>query len=262
MAESENTASAPFQENRGQEISPLSRVDARAKIICAVLWSLMVSWLSDIPGALVALAASTLMIALARWPRRNLINRLLTVNMFFLFMWLMLPFSFSSPGREVTRLGPLVVTREGLDLASLLTLKGNAIVLMVLALLGTSPMYILAAAGRKLKFPEKLVSLFLLTVRYYQVIFKEYQRLRKAMRARGFKLGLSRNCLRGVSNLVGSLLVRSFDRADRVHRAMVCRGYSGIIWVRAEFKYTKTDLVFVFSMMILFAIVGGSDWKP
>ncbi|MDR2368660.1 MAG: cobalt ECF transporter T component CbiQ [Deltaproteobacteria bacterium] len=261
MAESENTASAPFQEGAGQNSSILARVDARVKIVCAVLWSLMVSWLHGTGGAWVALAAAVALIALARWPRRNLINRLLTVNIFFMFMWLMLPFSFSSPGHVVATIGPLKVTREGLDLATLLTLKGNAIVLAVLAILGTSPLYVLAAAGRRLRFPEKLVGLFLLTVRYYQVIFKEYQRLRKAMRARGFKLGLSRNSLRGVSNLVGSLLVRSFDRAERVHRAMVSRGYMGIIWVRAEFRLKGIDLAFTLVMLALFVLVGGGEWK-
>jgi cobalt/nickel transport system permease protein len=262
MAESENTASAPFQETLADAASFLGRVDARVKIILAVLWSLNVSWLHENSGALAALCGAVVLIVMARWPRRNLINRLMTINLFFLFMWLMLPFSFSSPGRVVATLGPLEVTREGLDLAALLTLKGNAIVLAVLAVLGTSPLYVLAAAGRKLRFPEKLVSLFLLTVRYYQVIFTEYQRLRNAMRARGFKLGLNRNCLRGVSNLVGSLLVRSFDRADRVHRAMLSRGYMGVIWVRSEFKIRRIDLSFTLLMFALFALVGAKELYP
>jgi cobalt/nickel transport system permease protein len=261
MAESEKTASSPFQEGPAQGQSILARVDARVKIVGAVAWSLLVTALHDQRGTLLALAFAVLLIYLAKWPARNLINRLVTVNMFFLFMWLMLPFSFSTPGLVIGTFGPLKVTREGLDLATVLTLKGNAIVLAVLALLGTSPLYVLAAAGRKLRFPEKLVSIFLLTVRYYQVIFKEYQRLRKAMRARGFRLNLSKNSVRGASNLVGSLLVRSFDRAERVHRAMVSRGYRGVIWVRSDFKLKRIDLFFSLAMVSIYVLVGVYEWK-
>jgi cobalt/nickel transport system permease protein len=261
MAESEKTASAPFQEGESQGRSILARVDARIKIVTGVIWALLITALHDIRGTLLALIFGVLLIALARWPIRNLINRLITVNTFFLFMWLMLPFSFSSPGEVIATLGPLEVTRPGLELATILTLKCNAIILSVLAIMGTSPLYILAAAGRQLKFPEKLVSIFLLTVRYYQVIFKEYQRLRKAMRARGFKLGFSRNSLNGAANLVGSLLVRSFDRADRVHRAMVSRGYKGVIWVKTDFQLKKIDLFFALAMLSLYALVGVYEWK-
>ncbi|MDR2386196.1 MAG: cobalt ECF transporter T component CbiQ [Deltaproteobacteria bacterium] len=261
MDESEKTASSPFQESPAQSRTILARIDARLKMICAVVWAFLVSALHDQGGTFLALSLAVLLIALARWPARNLINRLVTVNLFFLFMWLMLPFSFSTPGQVITTLGPLKVTKEGLELASVLTLKGNAIVLAVLALLGTSPLYVLAAAGRKLKFPEKLVSIFLLTVRYYQVIFKEYQRLRKAMRARGFKLGLSKNSVRGAANLIGSLLVRSFDRAERVHRAMICRGYRGVIWVKSDFKLKSIDYFFALAMLSAYLLVGVYEWK-
>jgi cobalt/nickel transport system permease protein len=259
--ESENTAAAPFQEGGASRQSALAKIDARVKILIAGAWSFAVSWVHAPSGGLVALGGAVVFMALARWPRKNLINRLLTVNVFFLFMWATLIFSFSVPGETVAALGPLKVTREGLALAVTLTLKGNAIVLFVLAILGTSPLHVLAAAGRKLHFPEKLVSLFILTVRYYQVMFNEYLRLRRAMRARGFKFNLSPNSLKGVTNLIGSLMVRSFDRAERVNRAMVSRGYMGVVWVRHEFRLKKIDLAFTVAAAALFALIGLCEWK-
>ena len=251
---------AHWESEANANSSLLHRLDARVKIICAIGWSFLLSSLTSIQAALVALAVSLVLILIARWPWRNLVKRLAVVNIFILFMWLTLPFSFSSPGQVVGTLGPLDITREGLDLAILLTIKSNAIVIAMMALLSTSPLFILAVAGRRLHFPEKLVNLFLLTTRYCYVMFQEYQRLRIAMRARAFEARLNKNTINGLANLVGSLLVRSFDRADRVHRAMLCRGYTGTIWVKAEFSFNPKEFSFSVLMLFLGVAVGGMEW--
>jgi cobalt/nickel transport system permease protein len=256
-----DAAAAPFQEIFSTRGSPLSKVDARLKIVCAVLWSVQAAGLFGFSPALAALGGSLFLIALARWPLGNLLKRLSAVNFFIAFMWLMLPFSFSTPGRTIASLGPLDVTYEGVQLAGLLTLKANAIVIAVIALLGTTPLHLLAAACRAMRFPEKLVGVFLLAVRYFQVMRQEYLRLRRAMRARGFKMGASSNALRGASNLVGSLLVRSFDRAERVHKAMVCRGYAGVVHVKSDFRLKAIDAAMALCMLALSGLVGGLEWR-
>ncbi|MDL2259550.1 cobalt ECF transporter T component CbiQ [Deltaproteobacteria bacterium OttesenSCG-928-K17] len=259
MAESASSVLLGAEGSPGSD-SPLSGVDPRLKIVSAVAWSVLLAGLGAIASALTALAGSLMLIILAKCPWRNLAGRLMTVNFFVLFMWFMLPFSFSSPGLVVASLGPLEITREGLELAALLTIKANAIVIAVIALLATSPLYILAAAGRGLYFPEKLINIFLLTVRYFHVMLSEYKRLRNAMRARGFKSGLNRNTINGLANLAGSLLVRSFDRAERVHKAMLCRGYTGRIWVNTDFSLKKKDAAFGLMILVLILLVGGCQW--
>lgn len=243
-------------------VSIFHLLDARVKIVAAALWSTLLAAISSIPAAFLGLSFSLVFILLARWPWRNLVKRLSVVNFFLLFMWLILPFSFSSPGRVVASWGFLEVTREGVDLALLLTVKANAILIAVIALLGTSPLFVLAAAGRKLGLPEKLVGLFLLTTRYFEVIFLEFQKLRLAMRARGFEARLNLHTCRSFANLIGSLLVRSFDRADRVHRAMLCRGYTGTIWVKDDFAITSREMVFIGLTVFIISVVGGAQWLP
>jgi cobalt/nickel transport system permease protein len=51
--------------------------------------------------------------------------------------------------------------------------------------------------------------------------------LRIAMRVRGFRPGSNRHTWRSLGYLVGMLLVRSLERAERVRAAMLCRGYTG-----------------------------------
>ena len=47
------------------------------------------------------------------------------------------------------------------------------------------------------------------------------------MRARGFRPRTSRHTWRSYGNLMGMLLVRALERAQRVEEAMLCRGYNG-----------------------------------
>jgi len=72
------------------------------------------------------------------------------------------------------------------------------------------------------------------------------------MKVRGFKAGMNIHTYRSLANLVGLLLIRSLDRADRVHAAMLCRGYKGHFWLTNDFHFQKIDLVISFLMLILF----------
>lgn len=241
--------------------SVFHRLDARVKIVVVVAWSVLLASLTSLQAALGGLAVSLVLIFIARWPWRNLLKKLTVVNFFIVFMWLMLPFSFSTPGRVVASWGFLEVTQEGLELALLLTIKANAILIAVIALMSSSHLFVLAAAGRELKMPEKLVNLFLLTTRYFEVIFQEFQKLRLAMKARGFANRLNMHTCRSFSSLIGSLLVRSFERADRVHRAMLCRGYTGTIWVKSDFTVTSRELVFIVFAVMAILVIGGVEWR-
>ena len=63
---------------------------------------------------------------------------------------------------------------------------------------------------------DKLVHLFFFTFRYFQVIHQEYLRLRAAMRIRCFQPGTNGHTYRMLAYLLGMLLVRSYDRGQRL----------------------------------------------
>ena len=163
--------------------------------------------------------------AMAGLPLGRLCARLAMVNLFLVLLWLTLPFSV--PGETLSSLGPLRASREGVLLALRITFKCNAILLVVTALLGTSTVFALAHALRRLALPEKLALLFFFTFRYFQILHGEYLRLRDAMRARCFAPGVNLHSYTSYAQLMGMLLVRSLDRAERVREAMLCRGYAG-----------------------------------
>ncbi len=85
----------------------------------------------------------------------------------------------------------------------------------------------LGCALGRLGLPDRLVLLFVLTVRYADVMHEESARLRQAMKARGFQPRFSMRTLRTFGYLVGLLLIRGMARAERVLVAMKCRGFDG-----------------------------------
>ncbi len=236
-------------------------IDPRIKIICAILWSFFMAIIESIFVGLIGLCLAIILIILARWEIKDLTKRLILINIFTLFMWCIVPFAISSKENPVTEpilaeFGFLAITVQGFNLMVLITIKINTILISIISLLGTSPLYTLAQAGIKLKFSTKLINLFLLTIRYIYVIFDEYLTLSNAMKIRGFKLNLSKNTIIGLANLLGLLLVRSMDRAERIHHAMLCRGYDGTIWIQTDFKLKWYDIFFLIAMLGIMIILG------
>jgi len=227
-------------------------LDPRIKIIVAALFSVVVATSTNLLALIPALAVSLFLIVLTKLSTRKVFYRLLLVNGLILFLWLLLPFTFK--GETLFTIGPLVGTKEGVMYASQITVKCNAILLAMIALLATIPVFTLGHAMSQLYFPEKIIHLFLFTYRYIHVIFQEYHRLINAMRIRGFIPGTNLHTYRSYAYLVGMLLVKSYDRAERVHKAMLCRGFSGKYYTLSRFSVNIGD-IFYLSLMLA-AILG------
>ena len=118
-----------------------------------------------------------------------------------------------------------------------LSLKANAAVLAVTALIGTMDAVTLGHALAHFHVPQKLTQLMLFMVRYFDVLGREYARLRAAMRVRCFRPAMNRHSYRTFGYLVGMLLVRSFDRSERVLAAMKCRGFCGRYYMLDHFAF-------------------------
>jgi cobalt/nickel transport system permease protein len=165
---------------------------------------------------------------------------------------IMLPFSV--PGDSLFTLGPLSASAEGFERALQIVLKANAIVIMLMTLIGTLEPVVLGHALGQLRLPEKLIHLFLFTVRYIGVLFDEYQRLRMAMRARAFVAGSNRHTWRSLGWLIGMLLVRSLERSQRILAAMKCRGFNGKLYLITTDHWQRRDSV-ILSILSLFCLL-------
>ncbi len=209
----------------------LTRLDPACKLAALLLFSLAVALLRNPFWAALALAASALLCLAGRLPARKLLRQLAFANIFLIFLWIFLPLRLGEaplgPADVLLRVGPFSFTRSGLALALLITLKSNAAIIATLALAGTSSFAANGHAMRRLKVPEKAALLFLLTQRHLYSLGEELEKLNRAARLRGFQPGSSLRAYRVQAWLLGRLLLRSWNKAERVNNAMRLRGFCG-----------------------------------
>lgn len=229
--------------------SLIHRLDPRVRLICAALLTIPTALFQTFTPANTMFFAGVLFIIIARLPLKAVFKRLLVVNVFIVFLWLFLP--LSTPGNPLHTFGPFIATRQGVALAGLITIKSNAIVLTLMALMGTISVQDLGPAMQQLKIPGKLCHILLFTYRYIFVIYQEYTTMRQAMSARGFTPKTDSHTYRSYAWLVGMLLVKSWDRAERVLGAMNCRGFQGRFYSLTEFSTSFKDYVFLVGIIAL-----------
>ncbi|MEN8189902.1 MAG: cobalt ECF transporter T component CbiQ [Thermodesulfobacteriota bacterium] len=236
-----------FEEfSRGDSL--LHGTDIRIKLAATVLLSLVLAVGQCFSTALAGLSVGVALVFVARLAPRAVTRRLLIINGFTLMLWLTLPLTY--PGDELVRIGPFVLSSQGVAKAALITLKTNGMLLIFISLASTSSSATLGHGLEGLGVPRKLCLLLLFSYRYIFVINQQYRRLVRAARLRGFQPSGNLHTYRTYANLVGMTLVMSWERAERVHQAMVLRGFDGRFYTLEEQTVTRSDRLFLLAALI------------
>jgi cobalt/nickel transport system permease protein len=230
------------------------RLDPRVKFMTLFPYIVVVALMQGINGPLLALFFSILMVVFAKLDFRKLIERLIGFNIFILLLWLILPFNY--PGKIIFNIGNLSISYEGILYTGSITFKANAIILATIAMLGTSDVFSLTHALYHLKFPSKLINLFFFFYRYLTVLHSEFLRLRNAMIIRGFRPMTNIHTYKTYAYLIGMLIVRSYERAESVYKAMLCRGFRGKFRIISHFKIRGIDIIFGTIMSLITICMG------
>jgi len=238
--------------------SYLARIDPRARLVAAVLLAITIAAADRFAVLGTALAAGVLGTLLSGVSIPAAVRRLLPLNALMLLMALVLP--LTTPGQPLLEIGRLGLSREGLELAARIALKGNAIVLLLLVLFDSLDATTLGHTLSHLRVPDKLTHLLLFTVRYLDVLHREYLRMRAAMKVRAFRPRMNRHTYRAYGHLVGMLLVRSFDRSERIVAAMKCRGFHGRFYLFEHFHFSRRDLPFCIVALLLLLTLVLMEW--
>jgi len=236
---------------------PLRSFDPRGRLVAAVAFAIAVVAVRGVGSAALALLLAAALARLAGVRLVLALRRLGAMEATLAVLVATLPFSV--PGEPLLRVGPLVASDAGLARAAAVLCKANAVVLAMLALVGTQEASRMGWAMHRLRVPGALVHLLLFTVRYLGVLDAEYARLRAAMRARAFRPRSDAHTLRSLGNLVGMLLVRSAERAERVMAAMRCRGFTGRLYVLDDLRWRAGDSAVAAGLALAIAALVASD---
>lgn len=221
--------------------SPLSRWDARWKLAAVLLAAAAVAALRHPLPSAAALAVGLVLLRVGRLGGAWVRVRLAAFALAALPFLLVLPFTLdpAGPGWDV---GPVRLSERGVLVGAGVVCRGVAIGALALVLVGTAPVHHTLAAAHRLKVPGLLVLVTLLAYRYAFLLADELRRLRVALRVRGFRTRADRHGYRTAGHVVGAVLVRGADRADRVSEAMRARGFDGRFHTLTAFRTTAWDV--------------------
>ena len=82
------------------------------------------------------------------------------------------------------------------------------------------------------------------------------------MKARCFRPGTNLHTYRTYAYLVAMLLLKSYDRAERVYKAMLCRGFKGQYHVLDHFALAPSDVVIGGTMFMYIVGMVVCEWIP
>ncbi len=242
--------------------SPVHRLPAHVKIVAAFL-TIVVIVLTPPTPAWVFMAYTVVVVgvvALSGIGPATVLRRM-RVEIPFVAFAVLLP--FVGQGQRIP-IGPLELSEPGLLAAWNILAKATLTLLVSVTLASTTSATDLVAGLQRLRVPDLLVQIVSAMVRYVHVVSQEWSRMSRARAARGFTARGPRSWW-VLGQSVGTLFIRSYERGERVHLAMVSRGYSGRLpvlttttagpaeWARA---LTVPVVIGVISLIPLIAAAG------
>lgn len=175
-------------------------------------------------------------VAAARLRPGFVARRLLVILPFVAFAFTI---PFVASGERVDVLG-VAVSREGLwgtwNVLAKATLGATASIVLA----ATTEVPRMLTGMTRLRVPGVLTAIAAFMVRYLEVIAGELGRMRTAMAARGYAPRWLWQA-RPVATSAGALFVRSYERGERVHAAMLARGYTGAMPELDQRRATRSD---------------------
>lgn len=206
--------------------TPWARLAPEAKVVGTVALASVAVGTPPVAWPALALQAGLVVALLASTGRRLawILGRF-SIEVPFLLFAALLP--FVAVGERVP-LGPVMVSREGLVAAGLLAARSAIAVGAAVALSATTASGDLVDALARLRLPATMVVVIGLMVRYLDVVVGDLRRMSVARASRGDPARLLGRWVVAASG-AGRLFVRSYERGERVHLAMVSRGYDATL---------------------------------
>lgn len=204
--------------------TPVHRLEPHVKILAAFLFIVVViltpitNWIAYL-GYFILIAS---VILVARLPLGTVLKRSLIEVPFILFAVLM---PFFGTGEQI-EVGPFTLFEEGLVAASAIVAKGTLGVLTAITLSASTQAREMLRGFERLRMPSVMVQIITFMLRYVNVVNDELARMRVARESRGFVASGLRDW-KFLAAAAGTLFIRSYERGERVHLAMLARGYQG-----------------------------------
>ena len=241
--------------------SVIHSLPSHAKIVAALLFILIAvstpihKWAAFIGYFVILLIA----VAAAKIPFTLMFKRAL-IEIPFIFFALLMPFFGTGERFEVAGLN---LYREGLLAGTGIFITGTLGVITAIILSTSTTAREILRGLERLKLPALMVQIASFMLRYVNVVNDEMERMKVARESRGFEATGIKHW-KVLATAAGALFIRSYERGERVHLAMLSRGYTGVLphdepphipltlWLRSLTLPITASLIFFTTMALGF----------
>ena len=177
----------------------------------------------------------------------------------FIFFAILMPFFGTGEKFEIAG---IELYREGLLAGTSIVVKGTLGVLAAVILSTTTTAREILRGLERLKLPAVMVQIASFMLRYVNVISDEMERMKIARESRGF-VATGIKHWKVLATSAAALFIRSYERGERVHLAMLSRGFDGNLPSLDNNKATQRQWAialslpgFALSLSLFFLVIG------
>ena len=235
--------------------SVIHRLDPRVKVITTLLFIIYVVSFDkyEVNRLLPFFLFPAFLIGMADLPFSYLLRKLVLVSPFVLFIGIFNPFFDQD---ILLKIGTIQISGGWISLISIL-LRFMLTVGAALLLIATTGFPAICMALDKLGAPKIFTVQLLMLYRYIFVLIEESIRMIRAYSLRSFSKKRIRFPV--FKQLLGNLLLRTLDRAQRIHMAMLSRAFTGDIRISRQFSFRTREFLYLTFCTVLFTFIRFVD---
>lgn len=229
-------------------LSPQLKILSTLLIVISIAFSKIINPFQILSHALIVF----LIIRYSRIPLKTYLKRL-TIDIPFILFALFLPFLSSGNNDVVMTILSFDVYRTGLLEMLAILFKATSGVSLGIVLTATTTNIEIIYGLQKLKLPSIIIAIMSFSIRYIDVFIDEFKRVKISMQSRGY-------IEKGIKNLIpiayasGAMLIRGYERGERVYLSMVSRGFNGVIELQ-ERQYMKSNYLLCLAISSVFVLI-------
>ena len=230
------------------ELSPQLKILATLLIVISIAFSKIINPFQIISHAVIVF----LIIRLSNIPLKTYLKRL-TLDIPFILFALFLPFLSSGNNDMVFTLFSFEVYRTGLLEMFAILFKATAGLSMGIVLTATTTNIELIYGLQKLKLPPIIIAIMSFSIRYIDVFIDEFKRVKISMQSRGYiEKGIK--TLLPIAYASGAMLIRGYERGERVYLSMISRGFTGVIELQDR-DYKQSNYLQVLTIISIIVLI-------
>ncbi|ACD22838.1 cobalt ECF transporter T component CbiQ [Clostridium botulinum] len=239
-----------YLDELSEKVTIIHNVHPLPKVLTTIIYLIIVVSFSkyEISGLIPLILYPMILMILADIKITMIIKRLFVVLPFVICIGIFNPLLDHT---SMLIIGNMYISGGWISFISIL-IKCALTVAASLILIATTGINKIALSLRLLKVPKLFVIEFLLTYRYITVLIEEVGRITRAYSVRShIQKGIR---FKDCGCLIGQLLIKTVERAERIYISMCCRGFERDYDIENNLKMKSNDYLYV-SIWIMFFII-------